>query len=162
MESPRDPFQVLSLAYDASLEDVRRAFRQLARKTHPDLGGSSDAFHEARAAFRVLYDDLEGERRRWGRAQRLASRYPAGLDPQVYPTCPVLVSHSPSGRLIISYEVEARPSRWKPVTEPPPSGTCVMRVAATGDAPAFGVWVVPLDAQRYRCVFGPYPDQKAT
>lgn len=154
----RDPFRVLSVSYDADPEDVRRAFRRLARETHPDRGGSSDAFHEVRTAFGALADDLEGERRRWAPApRRQRTRYAAGLDPRVYPTCTVRVERGHNGRPAVTYEVERRPPSWRPGAVPPPGGTCTASVPATDTVPAFGVWVVPVGTDRFRCVFGPSP-----
>jgi hypothetical protein len=155
----RDPFRVLSLPYDADPDDVRRAFRRLARRTHPDRGGSAGAFHAVRAAYGALADDLEGERRRWGAppAPKRAPRHPTGLDPREYPTCPVRIGRTRGGKRTVEYDADGRPRGWSPGTAPPPGGECKARYAATGAAPAFGVWVVPLDAHRVRCVFGP-PD----
>jgi hypothetical protein len=153
-----DPFRVLSVSYEASLEDVRGAFRRLARETHPDRGGSADAFHVVREAFGVLSADLEGERRRWATPpSRPRVRYAAGLDPTVYPTCTVRVEKGRDGRSVTTYVVEGRPSSWRPGRVPPPGGECKGSYAATDSAPAFGVWVVSVDAERFRCVFGPYP-----
>lgn len=146
------------MSYDAEPDDVRRAFRHLARETHPDRGGSADAFHIVREAFGVLTDDLEGQRRRWKpspRRQRV--RYAANLDPTIYPTCTVRVERGHNGTPVITYEVDGRPSSWRPGMAPPPAGVCTVSFAATDVAPAFGVWVVPVDAERFRCVFGPYP-----
>ncbi|WP_420455553.1 J domain-containing protein [Rubrivirga sp.] len=161
MDGPRDPFRVLSLTYDADLDDVRRAFRRLARETHPDRGGSAEAFHHVRAAYAVLTDDLEGARRRWRTAPtpppRPSSRYPAGLDPRTYPTCTVRIHRTRGGTRKVDYDAASRPGRWTPGGTAPPGGACVVRYAATETAPAFGVWVVPLGAHRFRCVFGPHP-----
>ena len=159
-----DPFRVLSLPYDADLDDVRRAFRRLARQTHPDRGGSARAFHEVRAAYGALADDLEGARRRWRpapapptRAPRRPPAYAAGLDPRTYPTCPVRIGRTRDGKRTVAYDVEGRPRGWRPGAAPPPGGECRARYAATEDGPAFGVWVVPLGAHQFRCVFGPDP-----
>ena len=156
-----DPFRVLSLPYDASPEAVRQAFRQRARETHPDAGGSPEAFHRVRAAYGALSRDLDGQRRRWAPAPEARSRFAAGLDPAVYPTCVVQAGPGPNGTPAVTYDVAGRPAAWKPVAAPPPGGRCVARVEASGEAPAFGVWAVPVDAERYRCVFGPHPGEGA-
>ncbi len=155
MDGVRDPFRVLSVSYEASPDDVRRAFRRLARQTHPDRGGSADAFHRVRVAYGALTDDLDGERRRWRPAPPRTRRYAAGLDPRTFPTCPVRISRARNGRRTVSYDVDARPSGWRPGATPPPGGERQARYPATDSAPAFGVWIVPLDAHRFRCVFGP-------
>jgi curved DNA-binding protein CbpA len=46
------PFSALGLGIDASVEDVRRAFRQRAYAAHPDRGGSMAAFVALEAAYR--------------------------------------------------------------------------------------------------------------
>lgn len=152
---PRDPFRVLALPYDADADDVRRAFRRRARETHPDQGGSAVAFHEVRTAYAALAADLDGERRRWER--RPGPRRATGLDPDVYPTCPVRIGRTREGRRVVAYDLDARPRGWRPGAAPPPDGTCETWEAATEEAPAFGVWTVPLDDHRFRCVFGPPP-----
>ena len=162
MAAARDPFRVLSLPYDATAEDVRRAFRRRAYETHPDHGGAAAAFHEVRVAYGALIQDLERERRRWRLpapppAPKGDRRYAAGLDPRFYPTCPVRIGRSYEGKRTVAYATEKRPAGWRPPRLPPPGGTCVARHAATDTAPAFGIWIVPLDAHRFRCVFGPYP-----
>jgi len=56
----RDYYEVLGLSREASQEDVKRAYRQLALKFHPDRNpGNSDAeekFKEAAEAYSVLGD----------------------------------------------------------------------------------------------------------
>jgi len=46
-----DPFAVLGLPADASLDDVRAARRRLAKELHPDHGGDADRMREVNAAF---------------------------------------------------------------------------------------------------------------
>ena len=158
MPPGRDPFRVLSLPYDADADAVRRAFRRRARETHPDRGGTADAFLDVRRAHDALTSDLDGERRRWRPASPAASRYAAGLDPRTYPTCPVQIGRPRDGRRTVAYDTAARPAGWRPGGLAPPGGTCVERHAATGTSPAFGVWTVPAGRRLFRCVFGPHPD----
>jgi DnaJ-class molecular chaperone len=60
--TPRDYYQVLGLARTASADDIRKAYRRLARQVHPDLhSGSKKAemekkFQELNAAHEVLSD----------------------------------------------------------------------------------------------------------
>jgi len=149
-----DPFRLLALDYDAGPDEVRRAFRRLAHETHPDRGGDVRDFQAAHRAYTALMADLEGERRRW---RPPPPRRPAtgGLDPRAFPTCRVIVRGTRDGRREVTYDVAGRPRGWAPGTTPPPGGERRLRVEAEGASPAFGVWVVPLDAERYRCVFGP-------
>jgi molecular chaperone DnaJ len=59
--SQRDYYEVLGVPKDASATDIKKAFRRLAMKYHPDRNpGDAEAearFKEARAAYDVLSDD---------------------------------------------------------------------------------------------------------
>lgn len=54
----RDPYEVLGLKRDASEEDIKRAFKALAKKYHPDLNQGNKAaeekFKEINEAYRIL------------------------------------------------------------------------------------------------------------
>ena len=55
----KDYYQVLGVSRDASQDDVKRAYRRLARKYHPDVSKESDAearFKEVGEAYEVLRD----------------------------------------------------------------------------------------------------------
>ncbi len=55
----RDYYEVLGISRNASLEEIKSAFRKLARKYHPDVNKSEDAeerFKEINEAFAVLSD----------------------------------------------------------------------------------------------------------
>ena len=45
---------LLGVADHATNDDVRRAFRQRARATHPDHGGDAEAFTHTKRAFKTL------------------------------------------------------------------------------------------------------------
>ena len=56
----RDYYETLGVPRDASSEDIRRAYRKLARENHPDVNkspGSEDRFKEISEAYEVLRDD---------------------------------------------------------------------------------------------------------
>jgi molecular chaperone DnaJ len=59
----RDYYEVLGVAQDAKAADIKRAYRRLARRYHPDISGDerSTSFREVARAFEVLGDP---ERRR--------------------------------------------------------------------------------------------------
>jgi hypothetical protein len=55
----RDAYAVLGLPRRATEADVRAAWREAARRTHPDVGGDPVAFREARAAYEILIDPVQ-------------------------------------------------------------------------------------------------------
>ena len=55
----KDYYKTMGLARDASQEDIKRAYRRLARKYHPDVSKEADAearFKEVGEAYEVLKD----------------------------------------------------------------------------------------------------------
>ncbi len=65
----RDYYVVLGLTKDASEADIKRAFRELARKHHPDVNplDAGEAFREINEAYAVLSDpDTRARYDRWG------------------------------------------------------------------------------------------------
>lgn len=57
--SRRDYYEVLGVSRDASQEEIKRAFRRLARQYHPDVNQTKDAeekFKEINEAYEVLSD----------------------------------------------------------------------------------------------------------
>lgn len=57
-----DPFEVLQLTFEATLDDARAARRRLAFDRHPDRGGSVDAMRELNVAFDAVVAHLTGRR----------------------------------------------------------------------------------------------------
>ena len=49
-------YETLGVKKDASADEIKKAFRRLARKHHPDAGGSEERFKEVNEAYEVLSD----------------------------------------------------------------------------------------------------------
>lgn len=59
----RDYYEVLGIAKDASADEIKKAFRKLAVKFHPDKeGGDEVKFKEANEAYEVLKDQTKRQR----------------------------------------------------------------------------------------------------
>lgn len=58
--TPRDPYEVLGVARDAGEQEVKKAFRRLARELHPDVNAhdpqAEEKFKEAAEAYEILSD----------------------------------------------------------------------------------------------------------
>lgn len=52
----RDYYEVLGLKRDATVAEVKKAYRQLAKQHHPDTGGDAAKFQEGSEAYEVLGD----------------------------------------------------------------------------------------------------------
>jgi len=73
------PFDVLGLAPDADDEDLKEAYRERVLETHPDHGGSTEAFRRVREA----YERIKAEE--WNEAEA-----PADKDQSPERTAPVV------------------------------------------------------------------------
>jgi curved DNA-binding protein len=74
----RDYYELLGVGRDASEEDVRRAYRTLARRYHPDVSsedGAEERFKEISEAYEVLRDPEKRQR-----YDRLGASWKAGQD----------------------------------------------------------------------------------
>jgi curved DNA-binding protein len=74
----QDYYEALGVPRDATEEDIRRAYRKLARENHPDVNkdpGAEDRFKEVSEAYEVLRDSEKRER-----YDRLGSNWRAGQD----------------------------------------------------------------------------------
>lgn len=51
-----NPYRVLGIRRNAPAARIKKAFRKRSKDTHPDVGGSQDAFMEVRRAYFILAD----------------------------------------------------------------------------------------------------------
>ena len=62
----KDPYEILGIARTGSPEDIRKAYRRLAKKTHPDLNpGNKEAeerFKDVAGAYDLLSDPQKRQR----------------------------------------------------------------------------------------------------
>src|SRR3954465_5426081 len=61
MAAKKDYYKILGVAKDAKADDIKKAYRRLARKFHPDVNpndkSAEDKFKEVQEAYDVLSDE---------------------------------------------------------------------------------------------------------
>lgn len=50
-----DLYEILEVEMDAKMDEIKTAYIKMAKKNHPDQGGSSDKFQEITRAYEILY-----------------------------------------------------------------------------------------------------------
>src|SRR5688572_6402764 len=78
----RDYYDVLGVSPDAGADEIKRAYRQLARRYHPDISGDErgTAFLEAAHAYEILNDP--GRRQRYDERRGRFASHPVGARAQ--------------------------------------------------------------------------------
>jgi len=51
-----DPYTVLGVSRDATIDDIKAAYHKAALRTHPDSGGSAEEFRRVQTAYKKLSD----------------------------------------------------------------------------------------------------------
>ena len=73
MASTIDPYEILGVSRDAAADEIKKAYRKLARELHPDVNPdpeSQERFKHVTAAYEVLSDPEKRE------------MYDLGIDPR--------------------------------------------------------------------------------
>ncbi len=88
MASKRDYYEILGVSRNASEDEIKKAFRRLARQYHPDVNKESGAearFKEVSEAYEILSDPEKRQRYdRFGHAGVSGDGAGAGFDPFVF------------------------------------------------------------------------------
>ncbi len=77
----KDYYQVLGVSHDASQDEIKKAYRKLAHKHHPDKGGDEKKFKELSEAYQVLSDkEKRSQYDRFGSAFEGGKGFEPGFD----------------------------------------------------------------------------------
>lgn len=86
VDKPTDHYLVLGISAYASEEEIKKSYRKLAQKNHPDRGGNEELFKKIKRAYEVLSNTqhraLFDE---WRRGQNFATATSTAKPPPTYP-----------------------------------------------------------------------------
>ena len=135
-----DPYEVLQVHRDAEPDVIRAAYRVLARKNHPDAGGSAERMAALNAAWGILSDPrLRARHDAHARRSRAAAVAMVRTEPWASSTTdhagpPVATAHAPAAHAAASAGA-SRPASGQPDRAPTQPETPGPRPApAPGDA----------------------------
>ncbi len=74
---PEDYYKILGVSKDADQNEIKKAYRKLAHKHHPDKGGDEEKFKKINEAYQVLSD--EEKRSKYDRFGKAGARSGAGF-----------------------------------------------------------------------------------
>ena len=74
-----DPYSVLGLTPDASDEEVKRAYRALAKKYHPDMNPGDQHAAEMMNQINAAYDQIKNPQPRAGTGKAIRMRGRAAI-----------------------------------------------------------------------------------
>ncbi len=80
MAPTQNYYDILGVKKNASEDEIKKAFRRLARKHHPDAGGSEEKFKEINEAYEVL-SDAEKRQQYDQYGQYFGGQVPPGYQP---------------------------------------------------------------------------------
>ncbi len=77
----KDYYQILGISQNASPEEIKKAYRKLAHKHHPDKGGDEKKFKEIAEAYQILSDkEKRTQYDRFGRVFEGGAGFEPGFD----------------------------------------------------------------------------------
>jgi hypothetical protein len=109
-DSPTSPYGVLGLSRYATPEDIKHAYREKAKRSHPDAGGSASAMERVNEAYGILSDPARRLRYDAQKAQapiRSYGGYSQASQPQNNQSAPASVQHPRGARPFNVHESEA-------------------------------------------------------